>query len=240
MLIDLTKVKERIAKMLAKASNNTNEHEAASAAVMARKLMDKYQIDEMDIASSTDGRMFGADQFGESSSDDTYRYMPQWKNFMSVGVGKFNDCQTISEWEGEAKGFRVTWRGFKEDAKVAKQMYDYLCAVVDSCTSAYMRSQGYTRYNARVGTVFKEAMAGRVTSRLRAMEEERMEGAVTATGTSLVVLKSTAIADYFGSVEYESSKSKKKELKDDEIAAIIAGRDAGDAAAITDVLEEQS
>jgi len=213
MSIDLSKVKERIAKMLARATNNTNEHEASSAALMARKLMDKYQIDEMDIASSTDGKMFGEDHFGESDSEDVYKYMPQWKSCLSVGVGVFNDCQTVSEWDSGNNGHRIKWQGFKEDTKIAKQMYEYLCSVVDTCTSAYMRSKGYTRYNARVGTAFKEAMSSRMLSRLRDMTKERAADAVAA-GTSLIVLKTSAVSDYFGSVEYSKSKGKKR-LKED-------------------------
>lgn len=232
MSIDLSKIKERIAKMLAKADNNTNEHEAAAAAQMARKLMDKYQIDEIDIGAVTDGQ-----QFGEELSDETYKYMPQWKNILSVAVGRYNDCESgaVPSSVGGDK-YQIKWMGFKDDVKIAKQMYNYLCAVIDQCTSTYMRDMGYTRYNARVGTIFKEAMAARLCVRLRAMTEEREAEAITATGTSLIIVKSTAVAEYFGEVKYAKTKYKAPS-KPDELIAAVAGQAAGEKAAINNVLE---
>jgi Protein of unknown function (DUF2786) len=232
MSIDLSKIKERIAKMLAKADNNTNEHEAAAAAQMARKLMDKYQIDEIDIGAITDGQ-----QFGEELSDETYKYMPKWKNILSVAIGRYNDCESDAVTHS-GDTYQIRWMGFKDDVKIAKQMYNYLCAVIDQCTSVYMRDQGYTRYNARVGTVFKEAMAARLCSRLREMTKEREAEATTATGTSLIVVKSTAVAEYFGEVKYGEVKYKAPS-KPDELIAAVAGQAAGEKAAINTVLEAQ-
>ena len=80
---NLEKVKDRIAKLLAKANNNSNEHEAEIAASRARALMDKYQLDEMDISAHA-----GVDLFGVEISDEVYAYIPRWKDWLGVITAK--------------------------------------------------------------------------------------------------------------------------------------------------------
>lgn len=241
-MADLTKIKDRIAKLLAKANNNSNEHEAQLAMSRARRLMDEHQLDEMDISVAADAEMFG-----EEMDDVNYAYMPQWRDWLSVAVAKFNDCQAAKVREGaDQRRMRLKWRGFKSDVMLAKAMFNYLCGLIDGHTSEYMKTQGYTRYNARVGTGFKEAMTSRLITRMLAMTAERKASERTQgtdaegrpVGTGLMVYKENQVAEHFGAAQYENVKGKKTEdMEIDELAARLAGDDKGKTAAITNVLE---
>lgn len=224
MTDNLDKVKDRIAKLLAKANNNSNEHEAELAASRARALMDKYQLDEMSISVHAD-----QDMFDTSVADKAYTYMPKWRNWIATAAARYNDChcRVIS---GGRKRVLI-WQGYKEDAALAKQMYDYLCDVVDAATAEHQKTLDSTRYNARLGTVFKESMATRISYRLAMMAEARSKEVVMNNGTGLAVYKMNQVDEHFGAASYSQGKTKKSSDMDlDELKAAVAGIDAGDAA----------
>lgn len=238
---DLIKVKERIAKLLAKANNNSNEHEAELAAARARKLMDQHQLDEMDIAASAD-----ESQFAVGLADEAYAYCPEWRQWIATVVAQYNDCQCRNMFVEAKKGNRapkrvLLWRGFRDDVQLAKQMYYYLCDVIDNATSKHQKALGITRYNARLGTIFKEAMARRIYNRLRDLAAERKAEMTTSSGTALAIYKENQVSAHFGEVTYTSSKKDMdfEEATMEEKMAYLSGDIAGQEAAITTVLENK-
>lgn len=243
-MTDLTKIKDRIAKLLAKANNNSNEHEAQLAMSRARRLMDEHQLDEMDISVAADAEMFG-----EEMDDSVYAYTPKWREWIATQCAKLNDCQCMKvavEAGGNAKNgqrlpnkTKLKWRGFKSDVMLAKAMYKYLCDVIDASTSEYMKAQGHTRYNARLGTIFKEAMADRIVQRMYIIEADRKEaGTESPTGMGLVLYKAAQVAEHFGVVKYKEAKDVEMEAMNiEELTAHISGSEKGSEVAITNVLE---
>lgn len=203
--MDLNKVKERIAKLLAMAENNGNEHEAAQAAARARKLMDQYQLDRMDVEQT-------ASDFGYEYAGESYAFMPRWKSWLATAVAKFNDCQArlVQVPSGGPKPrYRIRWEGYAEDVTLCLAMFEYFTAVIETATSKDQLYRGYKRYNARVGTIFKEYMTSTLTERLRALMAQReAEAPVTSTGTGLAVHKANQVAAQFGEAAYKQQKSK--------------------------------
>ena len=203
--MDLNKVKARIAKLLAMAENNGNEHEAAQAAGRARRLMDQYQLDRMDVEQT-------ASDFGYEYAGESYAFMPRWKNWLATAVAEFNNCQArlVQAPSGGLKPrYRIRWEGYAEDVTLCLAMFEYFTAVIDTATSKDQLYRGYTRYNARVGTVFKEYMTSTLTERLRALMTQReAEAPATSTGTGLAVHKANQVAAQFGEAVYKQQKSK--------------------------------
>lgn len=203
--MDLNKVKERIAKLLAMAENNGNEHEAAQAAARARKLMDQYQLDHMDVEQI-------ASDFGYEYAGESYAFQPRWKGWLATAVAKFNDCQcrlVPAPGDGPRKRWRTRWEGYAEDVTLCLAMFEYFTAVIETATSKDQLYRGYKRYNARVGTIFKEYMVTTLTMRLNKLTVEReAETPVTSTGTGLAVYKANQVAAQFGEAIYKQQKSK--------------------------------
>nr|DAH56184.1 MAG TPA: Protein of unknown function (DUF2786) [Caudoviricetes sp.] len=203
--MDLNKVKERIAKLLAMAENNGNEHEAAQAADRARRLMDQYQLDRMDVEQS-------ASDFGYEYAGESYAFQPRWKGWLATAVAKFNDCQcrlVRAPGGGARARYRTRWEGYAEDVTLCLAMFEYFTAVIENATSKDQLCRGYKRYNARVGTIFKEYMATTLSVRLgELMAKREAEAPVTPSGTGLAVYKANQVAAQFGAVKYTPQKSK--------------------------------
>lgn len=203
--MDLNKVKERIAKLLAMAENNGNEHEAAQAANRARRLMDQYQLERMDVEQS-------ASDFGYEYAGESYAFQPRWKGWLASAVAKFNDCQcrlVAAPSSGARKRYLTRWEGYAEDVTLCLAMFEYFTAVIETATSKDQLCRGYTRYNARVGTIFKEYMVTTLTRRLNElMDQRKAETPVTSTGTGMAMYKANQVAAQFGECTYKQQKSK--------------------------------
>lgn len=211
--MDLNKVKDRIAKLLAMADNNGNEHEAAQAAARARKLMDQYQLDRMDVEQA-------AADFGYEYAGESYAFMPRWKSWLATAVAKFNDCQcrlVQVPSDGARPRYRIRWEGYAEDVTLCLAMCDYFTTVIENATSKDQLARGYTRYNARVGTIFKEYMVSTLGERLRELMAQReTETPVASTGTGLAVYKANQVAAQFGTVNYQQQTAKAPDKMTDE------------------------
>lgn len=227
---NLDKIKDRIAKLLRMAEDASSPNEAAIAANRARKLMDQYQLDAMDIGDGFE------EEFAHEHATRYFAALPQYLSIFAVAVGKFNDCQavlgggivTFKKKASDAKqwGKRVEFKGYKSDVQLAIQMYQTLEEAVNRLCKEYMRSQGLTAYSVRIGGQFKMGAFLEIGQRLSAMTVERDKLTSTATGTSLVIVKSKNVDEHFGAINYK--KANLKELKEyDDQAARQAGVRAG-------------
>ena len=225
--MDLNKVKERISKLLAMAENNGNEHEAAQAADRARRLMDQYQLDRMDVEQS-------ASDFGYEYAGESYAFQPRWKGWLASAVAKFNDCQcrlVEAPSAGARPRYRTRWEGYAEDVTLCLAMFEYFTAVIENATSKDQLARGYTRYNARVGTIFKEYMTTTLNTRLSELMAQREDEApVTSAGTGLAVYKANQVAAQFGVAEYVQQQSKAvDDMTSEEKRAALRGIQEGKA-----------
>lgn len=230
---NLDRIKAKIEKLFRLAEGSANEHEAASAMQKARKLMDEYQLERMDIKGTGEH----AQQFAEGRASRVFNNLPKYMSILATSVAKFNDCQAMLAWDKKdfkantkKYGHYVQFRGLKEDVEVACGMYATLLGAINRLCSEWLDDIGHEgKYPVGIGGKFKYGCSSRLCSRLDAMlrqrEEEykemaRKEG---STGTSLVVLKSALVEQRYGAVEYGKSKFDSSNLDMDEAMAYMAG-----------------
>ena len=211
-----SKIIERIKSLLAMAGDSSSPNEAAIAARRARALMDKHQIDAGDLIQSGG--------FAETQHGKDYKFMPKWQNFLAVACAEYNDCQVKFGYTGNDRKC-LKFQGYETDVAVCLHMYTYLCEAVLRLCKTYMKEQGYTRYNARVGDTFKKAAASTICARLREALAERQEE-FKSNGTDLIVIKKQQVGAHFGEAKYSTSRDRGHADSEAE-AARRAGRKAG-------------
>lgn len=102
---------EKVKKLMALAENNPSQEEAISAALMAHKIMAKYNIHE--------------DETLEELTDDTIDCsiaeqpsgLMGWRKALAVVVSKAYRCKVF------CRGSNVVFRGYKDDADIARDVY---------------------------------------------------------------------------------------------------------------------
>lgn len=242
---ELQKVKERIAKLLRMADDASSPNEAAIAASRARKLMDKYQLDLLDIESSE------PEDFSENPATRFYAAFPYHLNVFATAVAKYNDCLARFEWgqvthrqggkgkngaSAKHQGKRIVFQGYANDATLAVQMYEVLTSAVDRLCREYLADKGYERFPVGVAKEFKVAAILVISERLAAMTVERDRLTSEKSGTSLVLFKSALVEQRFGKAHY---KEKSTNFKSDSQSyeARNAGRKAGRSVEIVKTVE---
>ena len=125
------KMIEKIKKMLALAENNPSEEEALSAALQAQKLMAKYNIHEEDVSLEE-----VKEDIDSVFSDQKYNsHLKAWRKQLGVVVAKAFRCKCYVD------GHDVVFRGYKDDAKLALDVYLMLYNVGNSIAKAAKISQ---------------------------------------------------------------------------------------------------
>ncbi|QRE00560.1 hypothetical protein [Burkholderia phage BCSR129] len=187
---DINKIKDRIAKLLAMAADTSSPEEAAIAMQRARRLMDKHQIDEAQIRGFRES--LAEKEYTSVWHGKRYKYRPRWMIILAYAVAQYNDCQ---QWINDG---RILFRGFTDDVAMSVQMFDRLCAQVDSWCRLYMKTIGEgSHYKASIGNPYKFGMAQRIISKLNSLRAERDQISDSA-GNSLVVIKAELVATHFG------------------------------------------
>lgn len=90
---NLDSIKSKIAKLMNLAERATNEHEAASAMSKARKLMDKYDLQQVDILEHNGQKV----EMLQADASRAFAACPKWMSTLAVAVATLNDCQAIFE-----------------------------------------------------------------------------------------------------------------------------------------------
>ncbi|WVR18112.1 hypothetical protein JXVLWARM_CDS_0061 [Burkholderia phage Bm1] len=226
---DINKIKDRIAKLLAMAADTSSPEEAAIAMQRARRLMDKHQIDEAQMRGFRDA--LAEKEYSNVWHGKKYKYRPRWMVILAYAVAQYNDCQ---QW---ISGDRILFRGFADDVAMTTQMFDRLCAQVDSWCKLYMKSIGEgSHYKASIGNPYKFGMAQRIIAKLNALRTER-DQITDGTGSSLVMVKTELVAKKFG----EEQRSKRVSMhvgRDDAEIHQIKGWIDGEAVSVNEQVSE--
>lgn len=213
---DKSKILERIRKLLTMAADQSSPAEASIAANRARKLMDTWQINESDVPDFDD---FLIRQAGKGR-----RFTPKWENIMAVAVGKYNDCLVVYSQSSPVSGHKATFKGYGPDVDLCVMVYEHLVAV--GCVEC-SRNMPTKRYNARLGTAFKEAFAREVCDRLKQLGIERHGEVAFQGGKELMIRKIEMVKEQFGDASYVSTQMKM--IKDSrELLAAALGKKAGE------------
>lgn len=174
---DLSKIKDRIVKLLAMSKDASSPEEAAIAAKRARTLMDKHQLAEYDLV----GRVTEA--LVKKKATRYFAAMPMYLQFLATSIGRYNDCQAVFE-EGVVDfkkkeradmqwGKAIQFRGYESDVDLAIQMYTTMTETVDRLCKEFLLDKGYNKYPVRIGGQFKLGAIMVIGNRIREMLQER-------------------------------------------------------------------
>ncbi len=216
---NLESILRRIEKLLAIAGDHRGDpNEAAAAAHQAERMMRKFQIDHADVVESQlakKGESFASLDVAPSldlTSSSSGR-KAAWAGLLGVAIAKLNDCQCryVRALNGE-KSLRFS--GYAPDAQICR--YTWMM-VVNSLIAATPKGIGADGANA-----FRQGYIASVCASLKAALREKKK-TIPSDGQSLLVIKSAAVAGYFGSVRYVRSNQRETS----NLSAFVAGQKAG-------------
>ena len=109
----------KIAKLLALAGDNCNENEAANAALQARKLMQKFDIEEREVE--------GHDSTNETMTESvgSKKDYHKWEIRLAGYMREYLPVETIIKKDYTGRK-RPAFIGHKADVEITLQMYDYI------------------------------------------------------------------------------------------------------------------
>jgi len=217
------KIIDRVKKILALANNNTNEHEAASAAATAAKLMEKYNLSQSEVIIK---ELSDEDCVTKDTAGKEYRAMPKWMGSIAIGVARMFDCECKFEFNFGRKS--IAFYGYDVDVIVCKQTYIYLLDEINRLTDVWWQTADQRFYGQSANKCknsYKQGISNTINTRLSAETKERKQREqVQQAGTSLVIVKKNAIAKKFGGFKYKSGRTRTGDH-----SAYQAGRSAGHA-----------
>ena len=174
---------DKIRKLFAMAKDASSPNEAAIAARQARALMDKFQISEIDLTTTT------SDDFGEVH-ESFGKTMIGWVGSLALHVARINDTRVVWSQHPDTGQRTVRFSGFLTDAVCSAEMMKYLHKTA-------MRLGAAVPGNRAEKNAYRAGFAKGVGEQVSEILRER-EQIKTSTGTALVVVKSQLVSQRFG------------------------------------------
>lgn len=216
---DLEGVLRRIQKLLAIAGDHrADPNEAAAAARMAERTMRKYQLEHSDVIVAELKRgqgMHSEDCIATAKTNGTrVKMVPPWASMLAVVVGQLMECGGLETYHKDTHEKCIRFYGFKQDVVVAKWIFEYLVATTNRLSVDFMKTGAYLDATSPRSTVasYRRGVTIGIISLIK--EEIAARNKEPSTGTSLIVVKRSAIEAEFGEV----FKTKK---------AVVSYRDTG-------------
>lgn len=124
----MEKIINKIKNLFDLANNNPNENEALAAALKAQELMAKYNIQlEQVEGKSAESRAIVTEVYKQTDKHE----MKNWKYGLADIIAKNFRCKTF------CYGSDIAFYGYKEDAKIALQVFTYLYEVGNKLAVKY-------------------------------------------------------------------------------------------------------
>ena len=183
------KILDRIRKLLAMAKDSSSPNEAAIAAGRARKLMDEYQVSELDLTS------IDVNEFGKACYDGGFKWRNTAMGWLALAIGRLNDCVVDYERDFSTDHLNLRFKGFLADAVSATEMLSYLHTEMDNQAKIAVPN-GMPRTRAD-RNAFRLGFASGVKSQVDELMRERNK-IQTSNGTDLVIVKNQMVAQKFG------------------------------------------
>lgn len=114
----MEKILSKIKNLLDLANNNSNENEAIAAALKAQELMAKYNIELDQLEDKKETREIVKEVYRQSGKHE----MGKWKIGLAAIIAQNFRCKTYLI----GRSSNVVFYGYKEDAKIALQVFTYL------------------------------------------------------------------------------------------------------------------
>lgn len=125
---NMEKILNKIKNLLDLANNNPNENEAMAAALKAQELMAKYNVELDQLDDKPETHEITEEIYRQSGKHE----MKKWKIGLSVIVAENFRCRTYTIDKKD-----VVFYGYKEDAKIALQVFTYLYEVGNKLAVRY-------------------------------------------------------------------------------------------------------
>ena len=221
---DLEKVKIKIKKLLAMAENGSgdNTNEAATAAKMAARLMDQYQISHADMIKVELKK--GDGLVGEAINDLEFTAWPLWLQSLAVYVCEAFECQGRFTRSGQRKK-KMKIQGYKADVQMVHWLYGFLYEELTRLAKKEVGIQRSLGNDTHANTIKNSFLSGAVDIlqyRLQEITDARKVAQSNA-GTDLMVVKADAIALRFGTVKYGQRTTRHKA----DMSSYYSGQEAG-------------
>lgn len=204
-------IKDKIAKILAKANSTTNEDEAAVFLAKAEALMEQHQIDLDDLGSDDPmGRYIGLT--GTSSS-------PTWQRHLLNVVARYFGATTVRTLRGGA--FELHVLGAESARMTVELMFPFIMEQVRKEGRKEAAAMGMTKEQAirRVAN----ALTLRV-SHMLAADREKADAPKSVAARNALVVRGTALTNYLGEQFPHLRPTKSRGIGTNEIAMAAAGR----------------
>lgn len=197
--VEMAKIQDRVQKLLNMAKDASSPNEAMIAMERARRLMDKYQIEEADLETVDETRWGASMMFGKK-----YKFMPVWMNIMATAVCKLNGV-VGGVIEGD-----IGIMGLEEDVALAKAMFDRLAQECIKQCKIDQEARGFgARYNAKVGDAFKKGFAAAIATKVAEIMASQQ-----AETTALVLRKADLVEEKFGKMKTVDKRTKTRADED--------------------------
>ena len=205
------KILAKIRKLLAMSEDVGSPNEAATAARMAKKMMEEHNVDHAEAIYSE----MSLDDLAAHTHGEAYARFPAYLSTLAVAVATYCDCRARFECSyGRAKSGRpatikqIIFEGELTDLEICKYLYTYLYRTIDRLVKK-------SPHNKYIGprTSFRIACVHELAKRLREMKREETEQARTETDANSFALvmvdkKLSLLNEKFGVVKYGRSKSR--------------------------------
>lgn len=203
------KMIDKIKKILKLAQDNPSMEEGLSAALQAQKLMAKYNIheDEVTLEEIKDEI---TSVFSQQKHDSQ---LHNWRKGLASVVARNFRCKTYLQ------GGDVVFRGYKEDAKIALEVYLSLYTIGDR-----LGSKAYTQQLSETGSG-KGAYNSFVTGFLSGVEE-----GLNVQCTALMIITPKEVEEEFVEFSADFKKGRKVTLKVQDSELYKKGKEEGKAA----------
>lgn len=215
---------ERIRKLLAVANDSRgNEHECASAAAMAAKLMAKHNLEMADVIAeelAKDDSIVG--EFIDEPNYD--KKVPHWYNILGTCIGQTMDCVCRLQWSTSKGKYKIGFQllGYREDVEVARWLFNYITIQINRLAEeawkpkfeAIEEEHGRKPYASERRTFkdnYRYGLVLGITGKIREVysKEVAKEEIKTSAGTSLVAIKQRRIEEVFNfKPEYSEIKNR--------------------------------
>ena len=199
-MTDRDSILAKVKRMLNLADGASNEHEAAQAAAMAHKFLEKHNLCISDVSEIS----LDATEILEDTVFETGRLSNWRRSLLSATAACFNCRTLITSWHRH-RAMKLV--GTKADMAVAKATYLYLEETVERLAKANVSGEGRTYINS-----YKLGLVQAISQSLRIKSEENREEVkreATSAGTELAVVKDANLKEYMSRFTgvYKSSQS---------------------------------
>lgn len=213
------KIIERIRRLLAMANDTSSPHEAGIAARRVQKLMEEYNLHNVEsiLSDLEDDANVGQETVTNfkvaGRSKKAAKECPPWVGRLSIAVARLFDCEVRITSAEPLTGVRgsvaLAFYGYKTDLEVCKWTFEYLLNEVRRFNR--QASKQYGKGNRELLGDYRLGLVNGILQVIKeaAREKELAKQAVTSTGTSLMVVKHDAIAKKFGEFRYGVARGKR-------------------------------